>query len=263
MAGRPHSTARHVPRSPEILSNLPSLAKRLFRSVADGVVAQDCFLCGGVAGGLAVCGACRAELPAHPAASCPVCAVPTAGGAVCAACLRQPPLFDASLAVFDYRFPVDVLLQALKYRHRLPLAGFFAAAALEAARECLAGADLIVPMPLHRRRLVERGFNQAARIAQYAGRALEIPQLWHGVDRIRDTPSQTGLDRDQRHENVRGAFAISGKRALRRLREAAHVAVIDDVTTTGSTLAEMKCVLLAAGVRRVDLWAVARVEGGQ
>ncbi len=75
---------------------------------------------------------------------------------------------------------------------------------------------------------------------------------------MRDTPSQTGLDREQRHENVRGAFAVTGKRAMRRLRDAEHVAVIDDVTTTGSTLAELKCVLLAAGVRRVDLWAVAR-----
>ena len=75
---------------------------------------------------------------------------------------------------------------------------------------------------------------------------------------MRDTPSQTGLGIDERHRNVRGAFAVARGRARARLLQAGHVAVVDDVTTTGSTLAEVKCVLLEAGVSRVDLWAVAR-----
>ena len=78
------------------------------------------------------------------------------------------------------------------------------------------------------------------------------------VRRVRDTPSQTSLSVAERHRNVRGAFAVSGARALRRLLDAGHVAIVDDVITTGSTVAELKCVLLAAGVRRVDVWAVAR-----
>jgi ComF family protein len=117
---------------------------------------------------------------------------------------------------------------------------------------------LLVPVPLHPARLAERGFNQAASIARYAGRSLHVHQAWHSLRRLRDTPSQTALGIEQRHVNVRGAFAVASARASRLLVEAAHVAVVDDVTTTGSTLAEIKCVLLAAGVKRVDLWAVAR-----
>jgi predicted amidophosphoribosyltransferase len=87
---------------------------------------------------------------------------------------------------------------------------------------------------------------------------LEIPRASHALRRVRDTPSQTALDVAERHRNVRGAFAISGARARRQLLAAHHVAVVDDVVTTGSTLNEMRAVLLRAGVGRVDVWAVAR-----
>ena len=80
------------------------------------------------------------------------------------------------------------------------------------------------------------------------------------MKRVRDTPSQTSMSMEERHRNVSGAFGVSSARARRRLLDAGHVAVVDDVMTTGSTLAEVKRALLAAGVRQVDLWAVARVE---
>jgi len=117
---------------------------------------------------------------------------------------------------------------------------------------------LLVPVPLHISRLRERGFNQSTALARYAGRMLEIPRAPRALRRIRDTPSQTALDVGERHRNVRGAFALNGPRALRKLLDAGHIAVVDDVVTTGSTLNELRTVLLAAGVERVDLWAVAR-----
>jgi ComF family protein len=118
---------------------------------------------------------------------------------------------------------------------------------------------MLVPVPLHRSRLRERGFNQAAAIARYAGRMLEIPSARRLVKRVRNTPSQTSLDMAQRHQNVRGAFEVSGERSLRRLLDAGHVAIVDDVVTTGSTVNELRAALYAAGVRQVDVWAVARV----
>jgi ComF family protein len=117
---------------------------------------------------------------------------------------------------------------------------------------------LLVPVPLHTARLRERGFNQAFAIARYAGRSLGIAHARHLVRRVRDTPSQTGLGREARRGNVRDAFAVAGARARRRLVSAEHVALVDDVVTTGSTLEELRGVLLAAGVRQVDLWTAAR-----
>jgi ComF family protein len=169
--------------------------------------------------------------------------------------VRLPSLLSA----LRFEPPVDDLIRRLKYSGAFEHArvlGELLAQSVRARGDPLP--RLLVPVPLHDARLAERGFNQAASIARYAGRALGVPQAWHAVRRIRDTPSQTALGIEQRHLNVRGAFAVTGKRALKQLLDAEHVAVVDDVTTTGSTLAEVKCVLLAAGVRRVDLWAVAR-----
>ncbi|HUQ10494.1 MAG TPA: ComF family protein [Steroidobacteraceae bacterium] len=163
------------------------------------------------------------------------------------------------LTALRFEPPVDGLVRRLKYSGALEHArvlGELLAQTVRARGDSLP--RLLVPVPLHPARLRERGFNQAAGIARYTGRSLGIPQAWHAARRVRDTPSQTTLGIDERHANVRGAFAISSQRALRQLLDAQHVAIVDDVTTTGSTLAELKCVLLAAGVRRVDLWAVAR-----
>jgi ComF family protein len=117
---------------------------------------------------------------------------------------------------------------------------------------------LLVPVPLHVARLRERGFNQAGALARYAGRMLELPFDSSLMRRVRDSPSQTALDVSARRANVRGVFAVAGPRAQARLVAAGHVAIVDDVLTTGSTTAELRAVLLAAGVRTVEVWAVAR-----
>lgn len=182
---------------------------------------------------------------------------------LCLPCKEQLPWeslrFQSLLAALRFEWPVDDLIRQLKYSGALENARVLGELLAEAARArepCLP--QLLLPVPLHRARLAERGFNQSASIARFAGQALGIPQAWHALRRVRDTPSQTLLGVAARQENVRDAFALTGPRALRQLREAQHVAVVDDVVTTGSTLAEIKHLLLAAGVRRVDLWAVAR-----
>jgi predicted amidophosphoribosyltransferase len=115
-----------------------------------------------------------------------------------------------------------------------------------------------VPVPLHSARLRERGFNQASALARYAGRMLEVPFAESLVRRVRDSPSQTALDLGARRANVRGVFAVAGPRARARLVAAGHVAIVDDVLTTGSTSEELRAMLLAAGVRTAEVWAVAR-----
>ncbi len=205
---------------------------------------EDCLLCGGKSGPELLCAACIAELPALPR-SCPRCALPSPAGALCGSCLNHPPHFDATLALWRYEFPCDGLVQALKYRARLALAGFFARSL---ASRTIPEADLIVPMPLHPRRLAERGFNQALEIARHLGR----PIAPRGVLRVKHTPPQTELPYEERAKNVRGAFLckldLSG----------ASVAVLDDVMTTGATLNELARALKRAGAARVENLVIAR-----
>jgi len=212
-------------------------ARRLARVMAATLFPPRCCLCGfeGASLDLDLCDFCRADLPWEAAAP---------AGAFCA--LR-------------YEHPVDDLIRRLKYQGVLANArvlGVLLARSVQERAE--ARPRLLVPVPLHISRLRERGFNQATALARYAGRMLEIPMAFHAVRRVRNTPSQTALDMAERHRNVRGAFAVNGARALRRLRDAGHVAIVDDVVTTGSTVNELRAVLLAVGVRQVDVWAVAR-----
>ncbi len=208
----------------------------------------DCLLCGEESGPELLCAACAAELPAL-AEHCPQCALPSPAGAVCGSCLDRPPHYDRTLALWRYEFPCDRLVQALKYRARLALAGFFARSL---ASRPLPEVDLIVPMPLHPKRLAERGFNQALEIARGLARRLGRPIEPRGVLRVKDTPPQTRLPYEERTKNVRGAFLckldLSG----------ASVGVVDDVMTTGATLNELARALKRAGATRVENFVIAR-----
>ena len=223
----------------------------LFNSCARNVHAwagEDCLLCGAETGPELLCAACIAELPSLPE-SCPRCALPSPAAAFCGSCLNRPPHFDATLSLWRYEFPCDGLVQALKYRARLALAGFFARAL---ASRPMPEVDLIVPMPLHPRRLAERGFNQALEIARGLARHLGRPIEPRGVLRVKDTQPQTELPYEERAKNLRGAFLckldLSG----------ASVAVLDDVMTTGATLNELARALKRAGATRVENLVIAR-----
>lgn len=208
----------------------------------------DCLLCGEESGPELLCAACAAELPVL-AEHCPQCALPSPAGAVCGSCLDRPPHYDRTLALWRYEFPCDRLVQALKYRARLALSGFFARSL---ASRPLPEVDLIVPMPLHPKRLAERGFNQALEIARGLARRLGRPIEPRGALRVKDTPPQTRLPYEERAKNVRGAFLckldLSG----------ASVAVVDDVMTTGATLNELARALKRAGATRVENFVIAR-----
>jgi ComF family protein len=213
---------------------------------------QRCELCAGPSGTDLVCAACMRGLPCFTHA-CPVCALPEPGAAICGRCLAQPPPFDATLAAYAYAYPVDRLIQSFKYHGRLALADWCAAAIVVAHRRAAGPApDGIVFMPLAEARQRERGFNQAAEIAQAVATRMGATLLRAGYGRVRATAPQAALPWTARAANIRGAFACT--RGLAGMR----IAVIDDVMTTGATLAEFARTLKAAGAARVDNWVVAR-----
>jgi ComF family protein len=210
---------------------------------------QDCLLCGAAGVEYLLCAACAADLPRPPACHCPICGEAVPSASPCGACLNKPPAFDATVVAFRYAFPVDKLVQALKYGHRLAIADYFAAAMLSGQRP---DSDLVIPLPLSRERLRQRGFNQAVEIARPRARALGLPLLLDGCARVLDTAAQATLPWQARRKNVRHAFEcavdLAGKWAI----------VVDDVMTSGATLDEFASVLKVHGATRVTNWVAAR-----
>lgn len=237
-----------------ISATLSNSIKRLFNSSLI-FVQQDCMLCGAGSGTDLLCAACHAELPRVPTPACPVCAGPIGGEPgdrqVCGVCLTHSPTYDRTCAALSYDFPVDKLIQALKYRGQLPLARLFSellrASVSEGPRP-----DLVMPMPLHTNRARERGFNQATEIAKPLAKALGLALDSQSLSRNRNTTAQAGLPLDKRHGNVKDAFTCTGAVA------GLHVAVVDDVMTSGATLHEAAKALKQAGAAEVSLWVVAR-----
>jgi ComF family protein len=161
---------------------------------------------------------------------------------------------DHIIAPFDYVDPLRSQVQRLKFggQRRLGRAlGELLASALVAAPETRS-VDALVAVPLHRRRLLERGYNQAFELARPVAAALGVPLLRRGITRLRATVAQSSLPARSRYTNLRGAFRVE-----RELRDQ-HLGIVDDVLTTGATLNGLASALKAAGARRVDGWTIAR-----
>jgi ComF family protein len=213
---------------------------------------QRCELCAGHSGTDLVCRACMHDLPRIETA-CPVCASPAPGGAICGACLVHPPPFDATISAYAYAFPVDRLVQAFKYQGRLALAEWCADAIVAARLRNPAPAPThLVALPLAPERQRERGFNQAAEIARALTARTGAEMIDAGVRRVRSTTPQAALPWDERATNIRGAFACAVDLG------GMNIAVVDDVMTTGATLAEFARTLKAAGAAHIENWVVAR-----
>jgi ComF family protein len=231
------------------LSNLQRLFLNIRTKFVHILPAQPCLLCGAASPHGAWCSACDAALPYLNTARCPLCALPTLAGAVCGHCLRQPPHFTGTVAAFAYAFPLDQLLQAYKFGEQLQLAH---ALAERLAQRIELRPDCIIPMPLHSARLRERGFNQSLLLAHHLACKLDIPVLPNACQRVRNTTPQSSLSWRERGKNIRNAFACSAAVAGK------HVAVVDDVMTTGASLNELARALKRAGASEVSNWVVAR-----
>lgn len=219
-------------------------------------IAGHCLLCSGhcpPGNGLDLCPDCRHDLPAnqHP---CPACGEPgTADGQLCGHCQRQPPASDRTIAPWLYAPPLDGLILRMKSP-----AGISAARTLgkllarELDRQTLPAPQLLLPIPLHPSRLRERGFNQAALLAKQLSARLGIPWDARLLTKTRQSEDQRGLDRRSRQRNLRDSFSCAA------LPPGCHVALVDDVITTGATSNEAAKTLKRAGAAKVEVWALAR-----
>lgn len=208
-----------------------------------------------------LCAGCWAALPRLRPPFCARCGRPLPGlppAEVCEACRRAPPPFAYARAVAAYRDGMREAIHQLKFRGRVALARPLGDLLAEegGAGVPVEAIDGIVPVPLHPRRLAERGFNQAELLAARLARRWRRPLLTRLLVRTRPTRPQSELDEAERRRNVTGAFRARDPAAA----AGRHLLVVDDVLTTGSTLGECSRVLLAAGARAVGVLALARVE---
>ena len=203
---------------------------------------------------LGLCSECTSGLRPTPRTVCTGCSKPLAVddplpvGYHCSACRRDPPPFECLYSGWAYEPPLVEVIHALKFQ-RLSFLGADLGRALSHRYRCLIeDVDLVVPVPLHWRRQVSRGFNQAEEIARPVANGLELP-LVRALRRRSATPPQAALNRPSRERNLRRAF-ITTRAGLQRVRES-RVLLVDDVVTTRNTLAAATQCLLKSGANSV------------
>jgi ComF family protein len=179
-----------------------------------------------------------------------MCAQPQDHDWVCGRCYESPPAYTATFAAWQYALPIDHLISRFKYQGELAVAPALASAFRDCAPSPPDGA-VMVPVPSHRQRLRERGFDHIAMLAKDICRPLSIPLQMDVLRRVRHTPAQSGLTASQRQRNLAGAFAVSGA-------VPETIILFDDVITTGATVRAASKVLKRAGAKQLIVWALAR-----
>jgi ComF family protein len=219
---------------------------------------SHCYLCDSINNQpiLDVCTDCISELP-HINQSCNRCALPLNinDSPVCGKCLSNPPSYDVLLSQFEYQFPIDKFITELKFHKKLynaatlgHLFSDFIKTRATPLPEC------IIPVPLHPKRLQQRGYNQALEIARVVSKNLNIPIDQQLCKRVINTKPQSDLSADKRHDNIKNAFEIN------QLRQYNHVALFDDVVTTGHTVEALTTLLRQHHIKVIQVWSVARVK---
>lgn len=224
----------------------------------DVLAPSRCFWCRRLTPREEVCEACERALPWN-AHACRACGIPLDTGAAagaCGDCLRNCPPQDRSWAAFRYDAPIAQAIVDLKFHGRLmPAQVVGALMARRLARRAEPLPELLIPVPLSAARLRRRGYNQALELGRALTTVLGLRLVPGAARRARDTREQTRLDAAQRRHNVRGAFTVDAAAVRGR-----HVALLDDVITTGATMAELAQAVRGAGAARIEAWAAARVR---
>lgn len=223
-----------------------------------------CLLCGcqtSSRGISKLCSYCTLSLPTLGIHYCRCCSLPlTSSSSLCGECLRKRPAFIGSAIPFIYGYPLDHLILEFKYRHHLASGRCLGDLLLDhlhkgIALENITKPDLLIPVPLHWWRQWRRGFNQAEWLARHVGRGLNIPVL-NSCRRKHQSQNQKGLGRRERQRNLRNTFSLIPD--MHYKIRGKYIAVVDDVVTTGATARVLSDILMCAGARGVDIWALAR-----
>lgn len=222
----------------------------------DWIFPRRCLLCRCWNSGT-LCSGCEVSFPWISSASCVTCARPFEGAEkdhLCGDCLEKPAPFERLLALGIYRGGLHDLIGRLKYQGEERIALYFGDWLAEKIQKEANPIDLIIPVPLHPKRLRQRGFNQSARLAQRLAKRLKLDWDPLLVKRVRETPSQTGLSAEERGRNLKNAFAVGDEGKL----EGERVLLVDDVYTTGATLRSCAKLLKSNGVESLAAAVIAR-----
>jgi ComF family protein len=214
------------------------------------VLPSRCLLCSDVCDA-SVCAPCGASLARTGDESCPRCRLPAANGEVCGRCLRYPPRWNQLTASFIYSFPMDRLIVGAKHARHW---GVFDWVALDTAQWPYAKSAMLIPVPASAERIEERGYNQAALLAQSLAKRFDLRVDANAIARIRATETQARRNWVERRKNVKDAFT-----AMRSMK-GESIVLIDDVLTTGATLNECARAAIDAGAANVDAFVIARVN---
>lgn len=227
-------------------------------------IKSACVLCGAVVSrSISLCHDCENDL-VKIRHCCSKCGIPLLEkghtgnpNSVCGQCGQNPPAFDYTVSLYQYVSPLDYLISQLKFNQQLSYAAIMAHLLNHHFSESVHPQglpDAIIPTPLHKSRLVTRGFNQSLEICKLTAKNLQLEILLNTVIRTKNTQSQTDLNAKQRQKNVRNCFELLEK------PKCSHIVIVDDVVTTGSTTNELAKLLKKSGVKMVGVWSIARAN---
>ncbi|RUR05778.1 ComF family protein [Legionella sp. km772] len=201
---------------------------------------------------LAVCDFCIALFPSL-GPSCKYCAfpLPDEGYLICGHCIKQPPYFNNATIAYSFEEPLRGLLHRFKYQNGLYLSSLLAQLIINAWKKQPSTPQCLIPVPMHPKKIKSRGFNQTIIIAQLLSKRLKIPIDFISCQKKLHTPAQAELNGKKRSQNIKNAFSVAPSSYK-------HIALIDDLLTTGSTVNELAKVLKKSGVQQVDIWCCAR-----
>ncbi len=234
--------------------------KNLIQSLGGWILPHICCLCAEKTGTARdLCSVCQATLP-WVEDRCYRCGLRMEEKdqklAICEACSENPPIFDRLCSLFSYDEPVTELITGLKFSKQLAfgriLGDILADAVLNEWYTDTPLPQAIIPMPLHHQRLKKRGYNQALELIWPTIKRSKIILLNENVQRVRDTRPQSNLNAEQRMQNMKGAFEVCNPLNIQ------HVAVIDDVVTTGNTVKALSSTLKENGILHIDIWCICR-----